>query len=242
MSSMLVWEDVLVTIQSIEGSATFDDTFSILRHFVEKLGGTSLLIGRVVNPVITGKAITNFGRSDWPIEYLREWVEKDYVIHDPITHLALRTSDPFDWSDAYEQGSSFGKKILERAKDFGLESGLSIPIRTNYLPLGVVSIGYEEKFSDEALEHIELAATHAYTHAQSLENGTKGPVPVPLTKRELEVLTFTAAGKTTWEISVILDVSDTTIKSHVRNIITKMETTNKTHAVIKGVQSGQIIL
>jgi len=238
----IVWQNVLDSIQGIEESQSFDNTFAILRKFVERAGGTSLLIGQVVNPVIRGKPLQSYGRSDWPSEYLKEWVENDYVIHDPITHLVLKASDPFDWDEAYEQGSEFGKKILDRAKEFGLTNGISIPIRTDYLPLGVVSIGYEGEFNSDYLEYVEIVSIHAYTHAQSLRSKDKGPTPIPLSKREVEILTFTAAGKTAWEISVILGIADTTVKTHIRNIIGKMGTTNKTHAVMKGIESGQIVL
>lgn len=242
MPNKILWQDVLDIIQSIEHAETFDEVFSYLKPFIQKAGGTSLLIGQVVNPVIKGKPIDSYGRSDWPEEYMVEWVENDYVIHDPITHLVLRASEPFDWSEAHEKGTKFGKEILDRAKEFGLEKGISIPIRTEYLPLGIVSIGYDEKISTEYLEYIEIVSIHAYTHAQSLKPNEPGFTPAALSKRETDVLTFTAAGKTTWEISVILGVAETTVRTHIRNIISKMGTSNKTQAVTKGIESGQIVL
>ena len=39
------------------------------------------------------------------------------------------------------------------------------------------------------------------------------------------------AGKTNWEISVILNISERTVKFHVQNIERKLNAVNKTHAV-----------
>lgn len=242
MPMPMIWDDVRQTIDTIESLSTSEEIFNTLREFVSRAGGSSLLIGQVMNPVITGKALDNYGWSDWPAEYLDEWVKNDYVIHDPITHLATRATGPFEWSEAYEKGTEFGRKILDRAKNFGLDTGFSIPIRTGYLPLGIVSIGYKVRISESNVEPLELASIHAYTRSQVLSQITVETNQPLLTKREVDVLTFTAAGKTSWEISMILGIADTTVKSHIRNIILKMGTTNKTQAVIKGVQSGQIIL
>lgn len=238
----IVWDDVLAALKSIEESETPEASFKALRQFVGLAGGTSLLIGQIANPVITGQPIQSFGWSDWPEAYLAEWTENDYVIHDPITHLAVRATDPFEWADAYAQGTSFGQEILDKAKEFGLVDGLSIPIRTDFLPLGIVSIGYTDPMSPETIEFLELVSIHAYTRAKSFDSNLDASVLSPLSKREVDVLTLTAAGKTTWEISIILGIADTTVKSHIRNIISKMGTANKTQAVIKGIQTGQIIL
>jgi len=242
MPPKIMWKDVSRAIDLIETTETFDNTFVILENFVEKAGGTSLLLGQVVNPVLSGIPLETYGRSNWPKEYLQEWLTNDYVIHDPITQFALRASAPFDWSDAYDAGTDFGKKVLDRAKGFGLVSGVSIPIRTETLPLGISSIGYDEELSDELIELIELVSIHAYSHALSLRPNREKHLLSELSKREVDILTYTAAGKTTWEISVILGIADTTVKTHIRNILAKLNTSNKTHAVMKGIKSGQIVL
>jgi DNA-binding CsgD family transcriptional regulator len=61
-----------------------------------------------------------------------------------------------------------------------------------------------------------------------------GHVQVPsdtLTKRELEVLGMIAAGLTNGQIADRLVLSESTIKSHVKNILRKLEVRNRTEAV-----------
>lgn len=63
---------------------------------------------------------------------------------------------------------------------------------------------------------------------------------VSLTKRETECLSWTAAGKTSWEISVILGISESTATFHLRNASAKLKASNRTHSVAKALHFGLI--
>lgn len=53
----------------------------------------------------------------------------------------------------------------------------------------------------------------------------------PLTRRQLEVLNLMAQGKTNKDIARILDISDTTVKSHTMTIFRQLNAENRTQAV-----------
>jgi DNA-binding NarL/FixJ family response regulator len=55
----------------------------------------------------------------------------------------------------------------------------------------------------------------------------------PLTSKEKEVLTLLVKGKSNKEIVFDLSISDTTVKTHVGNILRKLNVSNRTQAVIK---------
>lgn len=59
-----------------------------------------------------------------------------------------------------------------------------------------------------------------------------------LTRREQEVLVWTARGKTTDEISRILDLSISGVNFHISNFVTKLHTCNKMAAVVRAAQLG----
>ncbi|MCX7976358.1 MAG: response regulator transcription factor [Bellilinea sp.] len=61
-----------------------------------------------------------------------------------------------------------------------------------------------------------------------------------LSDRELEVLDCLAAGQTTSQIAAHLFISENTVKTHVRHILEKLEASNRTEAVSKGIQLGLI--
>ncbi len=59
-----------------------------------------------------------------------------------------------------------------------------------------------------------------------------------LTGREIEVLRWSASGKTSSEISEILVISVNTVNFHVKNAILKLKTANKTAAVARATMLG----
>ena len=69
---------------------------------------------------------------------------------------------------------------------------------------------------------------------------TKIVSDVLLTKREKEVLYWTAVGKTAYEISIILGIKARTVNFHICNINKKMGVHNKIAAAVKAVALGRI--
>jgi DNA-binding CsgD family transcriptional regulator len=68
------------------------------------------------------------------------------------------------------------------------------------------------------------------------------PAPYkPLTLRETDVLRWIAAGKTNWEISQILRLSERTIKFHLNNAFGKLNAVNRAQAVVKARESGAFL-
>jgi LuxR family transcriptional regulator len=59
-----------------------------------------------------------------------------------------------------------------------------------------------------------------------------------LTGREIEVLKWTADGKTSGEIADILAVSDNTVNFHIKNAVAKLGTSNKTAAAVRAAMLG----
>ena len=62
----------------------------------------------------------------------------------------------------------------------------------------------------------------------------------PLSERETEVLTLIAKGQSNKEIAAVLGVTESTVKLHVTNILTKLEVNARTEALVVAVQRGII--
>jgi LuxR family transcriptional regulator len=59
-----------------------------------------------------------------------------------------------------------------------------------------------------------------------------------LTKREVEILRWTAQGKSSEEIANVLHLSINTINYHIKKSIAKLEAPNKTAAAVKAAVLG----
>ena len=71
---------------------------------------------------------------------------------------------------------------------------------------------------------------------------TERGAPVPLSPRELDVLTCIAQGNSNKEISRLLAISDQTVKNHVTAILRKLEVSDRTQAVLHALRRGWIKL
>jgi two-component system, NarL family, response regulator LiaR len=112
------------------------------------------------------------------------------------------------------------------------------------------AIGYVRKEAD--LE-ILLSSIRAAARGQSLLDPSVASVVMQelvrvgkpgtdLTEREQEVLRQLAFGRTNHEIAEALTVSDETVKTHVGNILTKLQLAHRTQAVIYALKKGLISL
>lgn len=67
-----------------------------------------------------------------------------------------------------------------------------------------------------------------------------GPGPTPLTPRELEVLTLVTHGRSNKEIAAELCITETTVKSHVSNILSKLGVQDRTQAAVYALKHGLV--
>jgi LuxR family quorum-sensing transcriptional regulator LasR len=62
--------------------------------------------------------------------------------------------------------------------------------------------------------------------------------PPRLSARQLEALSWTAQGKTSWETAIIMHCTEATVNYHLKQVFRKLQVTNKTHAVSKALGLG----
>lgn|SRR5579871_6563685 len=61
-----------------------------------------------------------------------------------------------------------------------------------------------------------------------------------LSSREKVCLSWTARGKSSWEIGRILNISENTVNFHIKNALKKLDSNSRTLAAIKAIQLGII--
>lgn len=75
--------------------------------------------------------------------------------------------------------------------------------------------------------------------AARLMHEVRGPeIPEHLTERETQVLRLLARGQSNKEIAQSLHIGETTVKSHVSSILTKLGVASRTHAALYALRNG----
>jgi NarL family two-component system response regulator LiaR len=64
------------------------------------------------------------------------------------------------------------------------------------------------------------------------------PTPEPLTERELEVLKLVAKGSSNQAIAEKLVISEPTVRTHVSNILSKLQVANRVQATLYALRAG----
>ena len=176
-------------------------------------------------------------------EYPRAWADRyhaaNYVSTDPTVLHGRRSRTPLIWSDELFASTP---QLWSEAQSHGLRVGWAQSSLDANGVVGMLTLARSgEQLSASELEakeprmrwlvtvaHLALTQALTPTLAQDLH----------LTSRELEVLKWTADGKTSGEIAQILAISSDTVNFHVSNATAKLGTANKTAAVVRAVMLG----
>ena len=171
------------------------------------------------------------------VSYPAEWTDiyrsQNYMEVDPL--ISSGQTGLVYWKDLYNRIPP-DQEFYSQAKSFGLSNGFS-HIISNQRLFGLMSVA-DVKLANSPRNRaiIHNLAPHFHqlvqflTHKQARENVPR------LTPREREVLLWAMEGKSNWEISVILGISQESIKGHIANILRKLDASNRAHAVAIAMQ------
>ena len=198
--------------------------------------------------VVAGRRVTSFDPRERPFrltnlpeDWQSEYSEKRYYDHDPVMLFALYNLLPDRWTNIIRRNemSTKQQKIITEAADSGMRDGLIVPVHGPGGEFAVLSLSHDETAqqaktnveSDEAMIH--LFALRFHSMARTMLDPVEPEAPVDLTSREIDVLFWTAEGKSSWDISQILSISEATVNFHIKSAKEKLGVYNKTHAVAK---------
>lgn len=224
-------EAVLAFIDAVEACDDPEVLTERYLIFAASLGFTSVVMGRLRNP---GAASPLSGAiiDAWPREWRDRWIDKNYIIHDPIARYSLIARRPFTWQEAYEKANAFGQRILDESRDFNFTSGIAIPVSSFGSVPGIITLGGQYfDLSPSDISRLELVSLHVYSRLEELLELPEDEPPPRITPREAEILHFMAAGKTNSEIAEILCVSEFMVRDYISNFLAKTGCLNRAHAV-----------
>ena len=163
---------------------------------------------------------------------------------DPVLRQLKCTSLPFSY-DQSTYVAAGAADLWEEQSLYGYKTGIAVAL---HLPGGKhFMLGFDRPeplpANDQALTwmlaNLQLMTAHAQAAALRLMAGHQPTEGFPrLTPRELDVLRWTHARKTAWEVSRILSISQWTVNFHMRSILGKIGVRSKHEAVARALACG----
>ena len=230
----------------VDDIARLSDQRLLMDRFDRELNGYGFhawLISSLPNPGERAGSLAML--NGWPQGWTDLYTRLNLIQNDPMVAHCLRSTAPFEWRDApYDPLSNLkAKEVMDRATDFRMKEGFCVPIHTSDGYQAVVTMAGERlELAGKVRRALNLMALYAYGKAIELCAPTRFPAPRLLTKREREVLQWTAVGKTSWEISQILGVAESTITAHIKAAAAKFAAPNRVATVVAALRRGEISL
>lgn len=179
---------------------------------------------------------------DYPEEWQKHYFDKNYVTIDPVVTRAAQAHVPYRW-DELRDLTALQKRMFNEATEVGLLHGVTVPIHGPTGAVFVTSVASSHRDIDQrrSLSVANVLVNQAYTVLAGMKHPGAPAAPVSLTGRERECLIWSARGKSSWDIGVILNISENTVNFHLKNAMGKLKASTRVLAIVKAIRMGLII-
>lgn len=181
--------------------------------------------------------------SNWDPELIRTYDAHGFLTVCPVVKKFQKSNVPIVWQHEKPQEKP---KTIKCPPDlfvtYGITCSVYFPVADSKGVRGCVRFSGSRKAPAELeIRDLSYISNHLYNILSNLHdyNSTHS---VSITDREIECLKWTASGKTSAEIAVILDLSENTVNHYLSTASHKLDTTNKTHTVAKAIRLGLLDL
>jgi LuxR family quorum-sensing system transcriptional regulator SolR len=179
--------------------------------------------------------------NNYPEEWKTQYKSKNYLAIDPSVKLAIRSLLPIIWTDDLFNSE---RSLWEEARSYGLHFGMAQSTHDFNGIISMITLARSSEPITEAelnAKRFEIVWLTQLAHLGMSEYWVPkmiSEVSAKLSNREIEVLRWTADGKTSSEISCILNIAERTVNFHINNILVKLNAPNKISAAIKAAMLG----
>ncbi len=185
------------------------------------------------------KTLTNY-----PIEFIKAFDASCLTHKNPIENHFKSSIAPLLWD---QQLFSETPGLQEASHSYGLNYGWSLSAHDAKGTISILSLSRSsapvspQEFSNKIGDLLWLCHQLHTAMSETLAVSTKViEANNRLSVRELEILKWTAQGKTASDIGMILSLTTRTVNFHISSSMRKMGATNKTSAVVLAAKCGLI--
>ena len=184
--------------------------------------------------------------SSAPDGWREHYWDSQYFNIDAAAHLALQRWSPFTWTDLEQRRLPKSAKDLfsECREVLDVNGGLVLPAHDENGFAGLLVLYHEGRdLPPETVKALRLIAMYSIAATADVYTATKpAPSPCPWTAHQRSLISFSAAGKSDWDISTMLGVSEGTINKQIETAKAALGVKTRAQAIAYGVARGWISL
>jgi len=181
---------------------------------------------------------------NFPLHWRKHYFEHKYQDIDPVVRRTALHANPFVWDQLGRQKQLHANEqlVIDESREAGLKHGMSVPL---FGPGGRVSVlSFASQFDDadpiRGMAHLNALAWQFHVAFGELARPAVQTKMIDLSERERDCLRWTAEGKSSWDIGMILSISENTVNFHIKKAMRKLGTTSRTVAVVKAMRFNLI--
>ena len=222
-------------IDAIQSAQDIEELLLVVEKLAKSLGFEYFSFGHRSHTPISSPKLDLV--SNYPDAWKQSYQDNEYFKEDPTIAHALKSTAPLIWSEDTFKNAS---ELKEDAEEYGIKHGWSQATKS-FSGTSMLTLVR----STEGVSDYELAKKSPYlmwftqilnTAFEELISNQNILTPdIALTTRETEILRWTAEGKTSNEISIILGIAERTVNFHLKNVMTKLDSNNKISATVKAI-------
>jgi LuxR family transcriptional regulator, quorum-sensing system regulator CviR len=239
--------DAIALLEVIDGSVHCADEERFRRLFSRLQGllpfeHACAALGR--RDDLGGVVVKQFVNVSCLDEFVHECMSRDYLRRSALSRDHFTTYRPKFWSEARRRLGQ-PREFVSLALDLGMRNGYTTGVRPppgaplasgSMFCLSVPAVKRDAR--TEAI--LDLVVPHLHGALCRVFDERRRGMGVALSAREKEILRLMAQGKSSWEMSVIVGISESTVNYHVYNVMQKLEAVNRPQAVAVAAQRGLV--
>ncbi|KWA17859.1 hypothetical protein WT41_25050 [Burkholderia territorii] len=179
--------------------------------------------------------------SNYPEAWLSRYRERAYLMIDPVAQHAMSSLTPLIWCDRIF-ATTEQRELRDGSRMYGLSDGVSFPAHNRHGDVACVSFVRQARASDNGDLPFAIPSWGALVANLTLDTcrrleALQSDAPC-LSARELEILKWVAEGKSSWDISRIVALTEHGVLHHIRNIMKKFDMPTRRQAVLMAYRFG----
>ena len=180
--------------------------------------------------------------TTYPDAWMAHYQSENYFAVDPVLKPENFLRGHLPWNDKLFHETP---ELWNGARDFGLRKGITqclmLPNHAmGFLSVSRTSILHHPQHDEEIELRLQTLIQQSLITLSRLGDNMVIAPEMKFSKREKEILKWTAEGKTSAEIAMILSISENTVNFHQKNMQKKFNAPNKTQIACYAAATGII--